>query len=105
MFSERNMEKEECFFKFKFGCDCGDEDLRSAGSARINTIIKCSKQYGDDLHVVLQEKLDLNSDLIIKCHRNCVSTYVSQQQVNRHLKRQGITPKKSESIPKKTTTF
>lgn len=95
------MEEEECYFKWKFGCDHGAKDLSSAGSARIKTIIKCSKQYGDGLHVVLQEKLDANSDLTIQCHRECVSTYVSQQQVNRHLKRQGIPPQMSATILKK----
>lgn len=99
--SSFSVNEEECYFKWKFGCDPGATDLRSAGSARIKTIIKCSKQYGDGLRVVLQEKLDANSDLTIQCHRNCVSTYVSQQQVNRHLKRQGIPPQKSGGIPKK----
>ncbi|EDO50031.1 predicted protein [Nematostella vectensis] len=78
----------KCFFDWKFHCD-GKGVLGKAGPARIESIIKFSKDYNDDIHVTLAEQLKRNSLLTIQCHRDCVSTYTSKQHLDRHKKRQG----------------
>ena len=49
----------ECFFKWKFKCH-NSEDLRDVSSARIETIIKYSKEYDNEAHVELEAKLKDN---------------------------------------------
>jgi hypothetical protein len=91
------MEK-QCFFNWKY--DCGDKgDLTKAGPDRIRTIVKFSKEYKDNIHVDLVDRLGRNPELTIECHRSCVSTYTSQQHLNRYKKR--ICPSVSASQPSK----
>jgi hypothetical protein len=79
------MEK-QCFFNWKY--DCGDKgDLTKAGPDRIRTIVMFSKEYKDNIHVDLVDKLGRNPELTIDCHRSCVSTHTSQQHLNRYKKR------------------
>ena len=82
------MAQEECFFQWKFHCEKKEEPLTEAGVQRIENIIRCSQTYGDGVHEQLQDKLDKNHELTIKCHRNCASTYTSSSHLNRFLKRQ-----------------
>ena len=44
-----------CFFKSKFNCE--DGNLVTAGPARIQTIVKFSKEYKDDFYLTLEEQL------------------------------------------------
>ena len=75
-----------CFFKTKFNCE--DGNLTTAGPARIQTIVKFSKEYKDDFYVTLEEKLRDDPNVTIGSHRNCVSTYTSKERLNRHRKRE-----------------
>ena len=74
-----------CFFKSRFNCE--DGNLTTAGPARIQTIVKFSKEYKDDFYLTLEEKLRDNPNVTIGCHRNCVSTYTSKERLNRHKKK------------------
>ena len=82
------MAQEKCFFQWKFQCEKKEQPLTEAGAQRIENIIRCSRTYGDGVHEQLQDELDKNHELTIKCHRNCVSTYTSSSQLNRFSKRQ-----------------
>ena len=62
-----------CLFKSKF--NCGDGNLTTAGPARIQTIVKFSKEYKDDFYLTLEEKLRDDRNVTIGCHRNCVNIY------------------------------
>ena len=72
----------QCYFKWKYNSDDKGE-LTKAGPARI------SKEYKDNVHVDLIDRLGKNPELIIECHRRYVSTYTSQQHLRRHKKREG----------------
>ena len=76
-----------CFFEsLTWLCDRDtDKILSTAGSARIKTIIECSKLRGDGLHQQLEEEVLHNVDNTIQCHRNCVSTYTSKNHIKRYL--------------------
>lgn len=76
-----------CIFNGKFNCD-DKSDLTKAGPVRIKTVIGFSKEYNDNIHIELEEKLGENPELTIDCHRCCVSTYTSQQHLKRHKKRE-----------------
>ena len=89
----------ECFFKWKF--NCSNSDLREVGPARIETIIKYSKEYEDGAHTELEAKLKDDSNLKLKCHRNCVSSYTSAEHVKRHKKRSGVWVLKQLLYPRK----
>ena len=92
--------EEECAFRWKCKCESGLEGLTQTGHAGIKTIINCSQAYGDGMHVELQNRLDVDSLLIIWCHKNCICSYMSPQQLNRHLKRQGNETNKKLYVPK-----
>jgi len=81
--------------KLKFNCH--NSDLREVGSARIETIIKYSKEY-DGVHTELEAKLKDDSDLNLRCHRN--SSYTSAEHLKRHKKRSGLA-NETAPIPKK----
>jgi len=89
-----------CFFNWKFGCDKSGKFI-VAGATRIRNIIKHSKIYCDDIHYSLQEKLENDPELTVSCHKTCVSTYTSSQQVKRFYKRKR-TQETSSYIPPKT---
>ena len=74
---------DECFFKWKYNCD-KETEVKEVGPPRIASIIKYSKQYGDEIHIELEKDLKENAELTLKCHRNCVSTYTSNQHLKRH---------------------
>jgi len=61
------MAENQCIFKGKFHCD-DKGDLMKAGPARIQTIIKFSKEYKDDIHITHAEKLSDDPSLYIECH-------------------------------------
>ena len=71
----------KCVFNWKFSCDNKSERLIEAGTARIQNIIRCSRFYDDDVHILLQEKLENNANLTIYCHKRCVSSYTSTHHV------------------------
>ena len=80
----------QCYFKWKYNCDDKGE-LTRAGPARIESVVRFSKEYKDNVHVDLVDRLEKNPELTIECHRSCVSTYNSQQHLSRHRKREGCT--------------
>ena len=84
-------------FKSKFNCE--DGNLTIAGPARIQTIVKFSKEYKDDFYLTLEEKLRDNPNVTIGCHRNCVSTYTSKERLNRHRKRESSVAESDPSQP------
>ena len=79
---------EECIFRWKYNCPHGSNNLSDAGPERVFKIISCSKEHNDQLYSQLQAQLHEDKNLIVRCHRNCVSTYTSKLQIKRHLKRQ-----------------
>jgi len=94
-------DQERCFFQWKFRCETKKDPLITATAVRISNIIRCSKIYGDGKHFDLQEALNQNSELTIKCHKTCVSTYTSSRQTDRY-KRQNDREADS-AIPRKVT--
>lgn len=83
---------EECYFSWKFNCQAKKEELIPAKTVRIKNIIHCSKIYGDEKHLKLQKLLDDNNDMIIKCHKSCVSSYTSKVHIERHKRKRGAEP-------------
>lgn len=90
----------QCFFTWKYNCDDKGE-LTEAGQARIKTVIRFSKEYKDDIHIELEEKLQSNPELALKCHRSCESAYTSSQHLSRHKKRVGTFDEKAAKPPKR----
>ncbi len=80
-------------------CTQGDSCLISSGPQRIRTIIAASKSRGDTLHLTLENELDNNPDLNIKCHKSCVTTYTSKQHISRSNKRHGRMEERCHSAP------
>ena len=74
-----------CYFK---DC-CKQEILIKAGSDRIQNIIVSSKKRGDIIHHDLESKLFTNPNLLIDCHKSCVSTYTSDFHIQKAIKRCG----------------
>jgi hypothetical protein len=73
-----------------------------AGSKRIDNIIRCGKERGDELHYTLVQLRREDPELSIKSHKNCVSTYTSSTHINRSLKRKGSSQRShSEPSPRK----
>ena len=73
-----------CYF------NCNKEGpLITGGVRRIRHIIESSKERNDCLHTELQELIDKNSELQIRFHKTCVSTYTSKIHIERHKKRLG----------------
>ena len=91
---------EECFFNWKFKCQHKKEPFIAAKAVRITNIIRCSKLYGDDKHFELQNALDKNTEITLKCHKSCVSSYTSKSHTERH-KRQS--DDQTEVTPHKVT--
>ena len=68
-----------CYF------NCNKEGpLITGGVRRIRHIIESSKERNDCLHTELQELIDKNSQLQIRFHKTCVSTYTSKIHIERH---------------------
>lgn len=96
------MATDECFFKWKYMCDCKEEKLIESGRSRIESIIKCSKIYHDEVHQQLENSLEVSTDFTLKCHKSCVSTYTSTTQIQRHIKRKQKAEGPSVITPKRT---
>ena len=75
-----------CIFKFRYGNECDDrlQCSQNVGSARLHTIIKSSKTYGDELHIDLEKQLTKNDNLKIHYHKNCVSRYTSKSNLAKY---------------------
>ena len=65
-------------------CDNSKPCTSNKGQARIDSIIKASKVYRDDLHVELEQQIEVDENLIIYFHMNCVSRYTSLTNTTRH---------------------
>lgn len=70
----------ECFFA-PCGISQGNKPLITAGVGRINSIIAASKRRGADHHLFLEQLLAESSSPTIKCHKDCVCTYTSEQHI------------------------
>ena len=57
-----DMATDECFFKWKYMCDCKEEKLIESGRSRIESIIKCGKIYHDEVHQQLENSLEASTD-------------------------------------------
>ena len=70
---------EDCVFKCVLGkCPVKQKLARSQpDGARLCNIIDASIQYGDSLHVDLQEQLDANENLQVSYHRSCITWYLT----------------------------
>ena len=68
-----------CVFKCVHGkCPMKQKLSRSQpDGARLRNIIDASIQYGDSLHVDLQEQLDANENLQMSYHRSCITWYLT----------------------------
>lgn len=87
-------EEEECFF------NCGKPGKTDKTSAkRIESIISASKLRNDDIYESLEQRFTANPNLVLHCHRTCVSTYTSKTHINRALKR--TLPKEDFSLQNK----
>ena len=62
---------------------------RQAPLASNQLVIGFWKEYKDNVHVDLLNRLGKNPELTIECHRSCLSTFTSQQHLSRHRKREG----------------
>ena len=49
----------------------------SVGRSRIDSILRASAIYKDDLHIRLNQELEKNKDLVIHYHKKCVSSYAT----------------------------
>ena len=92
------MEGQKCFF----GCSNpeGGDPMIVAKAGCIEKIIQSSQARGDDIHLSLQRQYDLDRDMTISCHRNCVCTYTSKDHISRFLKRKGQCTKAATDQPK-----
>ena len=65
--------------------------LMNSGEKRIHSIIiSAGVERGDSLHKDLDKKLAENEDMTTKCHKSCVSSYVSVE----HCARKNVTQSK-----------
>ena len=73
-------DRDECFFKTVYNCEAG----KLIQSSRIDTILAASNLRQDDIRL-RQELSDGSSS--VRCHKNCVSKYVSPSTLNKLGKR------------------
>jgi len=78
---------DECIFKSVNKCSGPKLPLTTSSITRINSVIAASKIYDDDLHSALEPKITQDPNFTIKCHRSCVSNYVSKTHLDRFRKR------------------
>lgn len=78
------------YFKWKYNCKDKVEQTK-AGPTCIESVIRFSKEFKDNVHVDLVDKLGKNPELTVECLRSCFSSYTSQQHFSRHTKREGCT--------------
>ena len=73
-------------FKFRYGSECDNSKPCSSnkGRARIDSIVKASNIYRDDLHVELEQQVEEDENLTVYFHRNCVSRYTSSSNTAKH---------------------
>ena len=57
---------------------------------RINSIINASKIRMDFLYTELEKELTFNSELTIKCHKSCASSYTSKDHLKRVCKKRNV---------------
>ena len=79
LISRVDLMAEYCVFKCVHGkCPMKQKLSRSQpAGARLRNIIDASIQYGDSLHVDLQEQLDANENLQMSYHRSCITWYLT----------------------------
>ena len=79
LISSVDLMAEDCVFKCLLGkCPVKQKLSRSQpDGARLRNIIDASIQYGDSLHVDLQEPLDANENLQVSYHRSCITWYLT----------------------------
>ena len=70
---------EDCIFISVLGKCPPKQQLSQSrpDGARLRHIIDASIRYGDSLHIDIQQKLDLDKNLQVYYHKNCISTYLT----------------------------
>ncbi len=84
------MAENECLFKALYAC----QDGNLCQSSRIATILAASNVRQDDIH--LRTELSDGSQ-IVRCHKNCISKYVSPSTLDKLRKRMTYDQKTDES--------
>ena len=77
---------EKCALQELFNRSQKNEKLQSNGISSTQSIINCSEEYNDSLHVKLREQLEKDPNLKIRCHKTCISTYLSPDHKKRKRK-------------------
>lgn len=97
----------KCLFKFRYGSECNDSQpgQTNKGRARIDSIIKASKIYLDDLHVELEQNLRDNEQLTIHYHKNCVSRYTSSSNTSRYAKELPVSKPPAKKLRRSNSSF
>ena len=70
----------DCFFS---PCDAtkAGKPLVTVGPDRVRSIIRSSKARQDGIHEELEQRLEADESIELKCHRDCVSTYTSHSHI------------------------
>ncbi len=63
--------------------------LVTATNVGITALLNASKKRGDNLHSMLEEKLQ-SSDYCIEYHKDCVSTYKSSWHIDNYVKKYNL---------------
>ena len=104
---DRSIMAMKCLFKFRYGPECDNSKPCSSnkGHARIDSIIKASKVYRDDLHVELEQKVEEDETLTVYFHRNCVSRYTSSSNMVRHTRDRSVNDHQAKKLRRSHTSF
>ena len=90
---------EDCIFISVLGKCPPKQQLSQSrpDGARLRHIIDASIRYGDSLHIDIQQKLDLDKNLQVYYHKNCISTYLTCAPASTPSHVDGPLPKRTRS--------
>ena len=90
---------EDCIFISVLGKCPPKQQLSQSrpDGARLRHIINASIRYGDSLHIDIQQKLDLDKNLQVYYHKNCISTYQTCAPASTPSHVDGPLPKRTRS--------
>ena len=78
------------------------EELKVISAQRFTSIVKASKALNDSLYKTLSHA-DQSDSIQLYCHRTCVLSYTSKEQIKRVLKRKEIVEEAVNPGPAKGT--
>ena len=94
------MDAEDCFFKEKIS-SCPGSKQKLSNCGRIQKIIEASELRGHtDIHDSLKASFASGSVTNIKCHKNCISSYISAHNIA-SLAQKWKTTNSTKLLPKK----